>query len=62
MIIVFGPFSMQIDIAMCTKAKNHMLICSGLNEPSLRRRRALVGPSLKLLLPVNIMVSRWSCN
>jgi hypothetical protein len=59
----FYPFSIQIGIALCTRAKRSQLpICSGLIETSLRRRRTLFLPSLKLLLLVNIMGSRISWN
>jgi hypothetical protein len=59
----FWSFFMQIGIALYTKAKRSQLsICSGLIGPSLRRRRTLVPPSLKLLLLVNIMRSKMSCN
>jgi hypothetical protein len=61
MILDFGHFSMQIGITLCTRAKRSMLsICSGLIGTSFRKRRTIVQPSLKLLLPVNTMGSRMS--
>jgi hypothetical protein len=52
MILIFGPFSMQIGIILCTRAKSRLSICSGLIGTSLKRRRTLVQPSLKLFLLV----------
>jgi hypothetical protein len=58
MMIFFGPFFIQIGIALYTRAKRSQLsICSGPIETLLRRRRTLAQPLLKLLLLVNIMGS-----
>jgi hypothetical protein len=63
MILDFGPFSMQIGIALCTRVKRSLLsICSGLIGTSFKKRRTIVQPSLKLLLLVNTMGSRFSWN
>jgi hypothetical protein len=59
----FWTFSMLINIALCTRAKRSLLsICSGLIRTSLRRRRTIVQPSLKLFLLVNTMGLRMSWN
>jgi hypothetical protein len=63
MMLNFGPFSMQVGIALCTRVKRSMLsICSGVIGTSFRKRRIIVQPLLKLLLLVNTMGSRMSWN
>jgi hypothetical protein len=58
----FLTFFIQIGIALCIRVKNMLSICSGLIKTSLRMRRTIVQPSLKLLLLVNTMGSRMSWN